>query len=136
MQFGAEVCTQFINGCCAYGSRCKYFHPEKTCSLVNLTAMKQKHCDIKDSHPPSFSIVSSTAPRHHPPQCRLRPAYFTLKHHCRSNCVSENKLPILNNNITKESTAFTPVIFSLWVSCLTATVCSITFLSVYILERE
>ncbi|CCW71225.1 unnamed protein product [Phytomonas sp. Hart1] len=132
MQFGAEVCTQFINGYCAYSSRCKYFHPEKTSALKNTTTINQNQSLIPDSHPSNSSIVLTTSSRHQSLQNRLKPPSFTLNHDSGSSRIKNNKLPSHNNTKKKESTVFTPAFFLLWTSCLSATICSIKCFSLYL----
>ncbi|CAD2220092.1 hypothetical protein AGDE_11308 [Angomonas deanei] len=79
---GAEVCTQFVAGRCAYGSRCKYIHPERTVALKNAVASSQYNAEnnisdtVSSAGYSTFSTASSTRSRL---QSRLRPTNFTYR---------------------------------------------------------
>jgi hypothetical protein len=77
---GGEVCAQFIQGKCLYGSRCKYIHPERTVALKNVVtsslynqAEQGAGADVAST---AFSTATSSRQRL---QSRLRPSNFTLK---------------------------------------------------------
>ncbi|KPA83627.1 hypothetical protein ABB37_01897 [Leptomonas pyrrhocoris] len=77
---GGEICAQFIQGKCLYGSRCKYIHPERTIALKNVVTSnfhnQAEHGEGGDVVSTAFSTATSSRQRL---QSRLRPPHFALK---------------------------------------------------------
>lgn len=75
-RIGTEVCAAYVQGRCPYGSRCKFFHPERTAALRNATSLAQ-HDVFTESANSVFSANTAVATRQRL-QSRLRPSKFTF----------------------------------------------------------
>lgn len=82
-RIGAEVCAQYIAGRCLYGSRCKYFHPERTSALKNAVASNQhQRAELLSKFDARSSVASAQSSATRPRlQSRLRPTRFTFRPH-------------------------------------------------------
>lgn len=77
---GGEVCAQFIQGRCLYGSRCKYIHPERTIALKNVvTSSLHSQGDQGEGLETTSTAFSTTTLSRQRLQSRLRPSHFSLK---------------------------------------------------------
>ncbi|EPY26218.1 hypothetical protein STCU_00129 [Strigomonas culicis] len=76
-KIGAEVCPQFVLGRCAYGSRCKFIHPERTSALRNAAASSLHERSERMGDGISTNFTTATTARHRL-QSRLRPSRFTF----------------------------------------------------------
>lgn len=77
---GGDICAQFIQGRCPYGSRCKYIHPERTVALKNAVAstLHTRGEQGEMGEVASTACSTATASRRRL-QSRLRPPAFMLK---------------------------------------------------------
>lgn len=80
-RIGGDVCAQFIQGRCVYGSRCKYIHPDRTSALNNAIASTQyERAEMLGGEDGRSSVFSAaTSASRHRLQSRLRPSRFTFQ---------------------------------------------------------
>ncbi|KAG5485875.1 hypothetical protein CUR178_07468 [Leishmania enriettii] len=121
---GGEICAQFIQGRCPYGSRCKYIHPERTVALKNVVASNLYHraeqCGGGDT---VFTASSATAGSRQRLQSRLRPPAFMLKKPDQSERQLETyTIPMESPPVAVVPSAQTPV-SSWWAMSVTVVCC-------------
>ncbi|AAZ12562.1 zinc finger protein family member, putative [Trypanosoma equiperdum] len=133
-RIGADVCAQFMSGRCAYGSRCRYIHPDKTTALRNAIALsKYKMAQMIDDDAKSVksSATSLGQTGRGRLQSRLRPTNFTMnKVHCAVATVHEGSVEQCSAGSNEEA-ADVALRLSIWTFALVTAVCSVVLIVVY-----
>ncbi|CAM65469.1 conserved hypothetical protein [Leishmania infantum JPCM5] len=123
---GGEICAQFIQGRCPYGSRCKYIHPERTVALKNAVASslynRAEQSGGGDAVSTAFSTTSVSRQRL---QSRLRPPAFMLKKPEQCEREQENYEISMESPPAEDAPSTQPPVSSWWVMSVTVVCCCV-----------
>ncbi|CAJ1005717.1 putative Zinc finger C-x8-C-x5-C-x3-H type (and similar)/CCCH-type zinc finger containing protein [Leishmania naiffi] len=128
---GGEICAQFIQGRCPYGSRCKYIHPERTVALKNVVASSLYNRSEQYGEGDLVStVLSTTAGSRQRLQSRLRPPAFMLKkvEQCERQ-EDTHEMSMVSPPVVDASFA-QPLVHSWWMMSVTVVCCCVIIVTV------